>query len=445
MPAADNGADAKTPTAAINHHRQRHFGGAHLDTAPIAQASRLQVAAASRGQVQPAGRGGPANPPPGRLRYHSGQSQDALPPARNRSPRRRRIVKQAAAWEVVATLTPTQMTKTARFSYWFIAITILVVGWLHLAMPLLSALFSYLLLSKLRFAGDRKWVPVLIFAVLVFGIGYGLQRFARQTVHALPEILEKTVPTVITWAEQQQIDLPFTDYESLKAMAMDAAKETKNVSSMANAARIATTQFVFLIIGCVVAVSIFLNAQMVLDRASHRVKNNLYAACADDIGQRFRGFYHSFVTVMGAQIIISGINTALTSAFVLAMSLPHAVVIIGVTFFCGLLPVIGNLISNTVIVAISFTISPKVALAALVFLVVIHKLEYFLNSKIIGDRIKNPIWLTLLGLILGEKLMGIPGMILAPVVLNYLKVETSKIEVGSPPKEDSSPPNRVVV
>jgi predicted PurR-regulated permease PerM len=73
------------------------------------------------------------------------------------------------------------------------------------------------------------------------------------------------------------------------------------------------------------------------------------------------------------------------------------------------------------------------ALVALGFLIVIHKLEYFLNSKIIGDRIRNPIWLTLLGLILGEKLMGIPGMILAPVVLNYMKVEATKIEMKAEP------------
>jgi predicted PurR-regulated permease PerM len=55
-----------------------------------------------------------------------------------------------------------------------------------------------------------------------------------------------------------------------------------------------------------------------------------------------------------------------------------------------------------------------------------------LNSKIIGDRIRNPIWLTFFGLIVGEKLMGIPGMILAPVVLNYLRVEMSKVEVDPP-------------
>ena len=69
------------------------------------------------------------------------------------------------------------------------------------------------------------------------------------------------------------------------------------------------------------------------------------------------------------------------------------------------------------------------AIASLIFLVVLHKTEYFLNSKIIGDRIKNPVWLTLLGLIIGERLMGIPGMILAPVVLNFIKVEASTIEV----------------
>ena len=337
---------------------------------------------------------------------------------------------------------PQYMTKAARISYWFISITILLVGWLHLAMPLLAALFSYLLLSKLQFAGDRKWVPVVLFVVLVLGIAYGLGHFARQTVMTLPKIAETTIPTVITWAEQRDIQLPFTDYQSLKAMAMEAVQETQNVSRFANFAKIATTQFVFLIIGCVVAVSIFLNAQVVLDRASHPVKNSLYAVCADEIAKRFRSFYRCFVTVMGAQIIISSINTALTSIFVFIVLKDHQLVVIGITFFCGLLPVIGNLISNTVIVAISFTISPKMALIALVFLVVIHKLEYFLNSKIIGDRIKNPVWLTLLGLILGEKLMGIPGMILAPVVLNYLKVEASKIEVGSKPAEASELPVR---
>ena len=104
-----------------------------------------------------------------------------------------------------------------------------------------------------------------------------------------------------------------------------------------------------------------------------------------------------------------------------------------------LVPVVGNLVSNTLVVCIAFTVSPQKAIEALIFLVVIHKLEYFLNSKIIGDRIKSPLWLTLIALVLGEKLMGIPGLILAPVVLHYVKVEASKNKIATAPSELKSP------
>ena len=114
---------------------------------------------------------------------------------------------------------------------------------------------------------------------------------------------------------------------------------------------------------------------------------------------------------------------------------PHSIIcetpplLIAVTFLCGLVPIVGNLLSNIIIVFFALTMSLKLAISALVFLIVIHKLEYLLNSKIIGDRIRNPVWLTLIALILGERLMGIPGLILAPVVLNYLRVEMLTVEV----------------
>ncbi|HWI58850.1 MAG TPA: AI-2E family transporter, partial [Bacillota bacterium] len=173
-------------------------------------------------------------------------------------------------------------------------------------------------------------------------------------------------------------------------------------------------------------------------REPRRAPNNLYSLCSEQIARRFGTLYRSFVTVMGAQIIISAINTALTAIFVAAAQLPYAVVVVGVTFLCGLLPVVGNLVSNTIIVGIGFTVSPKMALIALVFLVVIHKLEYFLNSSIVGWRIRNPLWLTLLGLLVGERLMGVPGMILAPVILNYLRLEGSQIEVKAEAPENLS-------
>ncbi len=322
--------------------------------------------------------------------------------------------------------------KARRISYLVMLGLFLLMAWLHLATPFLVALFGYFALTKLHFVkrARGKLLAVVLFFFLGSLIIYGVGHLIKQTVQTLPAVAKAAIPSAIEWAKQHQIELPFTDYDSLKDAALDTVKsEVSYWGSVAKFARGATTQFIFLLVGCVVAVSIFLNPRFELDRDSHASRRNLYSACCDQTGERFRTLYRSFATVMGAQISISAINSVLTAIFIAAMQLPYALVVVGLTFFCGLLPVVGNLVSNTIIVGIGFTVSPKVALVALVFLVVVHKLEYFLNSKIVGRRIHNPLWLTLLGLIIGEKLMGVPGMILAPVVLNYLKLEMSAIEV----------------
>jgi predicted PurR-regulated permease PerM len=323
----------------------------------------------------------------------------------------------------------------SRVSYLFIVATLVLVGWLHLATPLLAALFSYLALTRLHWPKrGGKWLAVGLFLVLLAGAAYELGRFANHAVKALPEIADKAIPSIIEWARQHQIDLPFTDYDSLRDLALGTVTSQVNyLGRFANFARGATTQFVFLATGCVIAISVFLNPRLELGGQRPALNNNLYSLCCREIAARFSVLYHSFATVMGAQIIISAINTVFTTVFVLIIHLPYAAVVVGVTFLCGLVPVVGNLVSNTIIIGIGFTVSPRTALLALIFLVVIHKLEYFLNSKIIGYRIRNPLWLTLVALIIGERLMGIPGMILALVVLNYLRLEMSIITVQDTP------------
>lgn len=325
------------------------------------------------------------------------------------------------------------MTRPAQFSYAALAATLVLVGLLQLGAPLLTLLFSYFVLTKLSRFIPNKWVTLALFIIVVAAITYTAGHFIRAAIVALPKIADKSIPAVITWAQANDFNLPFTDFESLKAHAMTAIKdEAHYLGDFANFARHASTTFVCVIIAIVAAVSLFFNSQLDLFRESHKLRNNLYSICCDEITARFGEFYRSFATVIGAQMTISCINTVLTAIFVFAMQLPYAPVVIGLTFLCGLLPIVGNVISNTVIVFIAFQVSPRVAIGALIFLVVGHKLEYFLNSKIVGARIRNPIWLTLFGLIVGEKLMGVPGMILSPVVLNYLRVEMSKMETAAP-------------
>jgi len=317
------------------------------------------------------------------------------------------------------------MTKSRRISYVIMAVLLVMIAWLDLGTLVLTSFFGYFALLQFSL-GRSKFLGVVVYLVSVTAVAYGLYFFSQRAYKQLPDIADKTIPAVVGFAERKGIELPFTDYTSFKEVTRNEIKE-----KIANIGRYATAaffEFAQLIIGLVVALSMFLNTRWGDDEDPQTSRDSLYATVVSELAQRFETFFMSFAKVIGAQILISLINTAVTAVFLIWNGFPYAPLIIVLTFLCGLLPIIGNILSNTLIVGIAFTMpnGPRMALFALIFLVVIHKGEYFLNSKIIGDRIKNPMWLTLIGIVLGEKLMGIPGMILAPVVLHYIKVEASK-------------------
>ena len=318
------------------------------------------------------------------------------------------------------------MSLQIRISYAIMAVLLVLVGWLHLGTLVLTALFGYFAILKFSF-GRSRLLGLAIYIIAVAAIGYGMFSFTRHAYKTLPEIADTTIPKVVEYAESQNVELPFTDYASLKTLAVTEVKDS--FANVGRYARTAVFELASLLIGLFVAASLFWNARWGSEDDPSTARDSLYATVVSELGTRFHTFFDSFSRVIGAQIIISLINTGLTAVFVLWNGFSFAPVLIILTFLCGLLPIVGNIISNTLIVFVAFTLSPKMALIALIYLVVIHKLEYFLNSKIIGDRIKNPMWLTLLGIVLGEKLMGIPGMILAPVVLYYIKVESSRAKV----------------
>jgi predicted PurR-regulated permease PerM len=322
------------------------------------------------------------------------------------------------------------MITPTRLSYAVLAATITLAGFFHLGVPLLVVLFSYFALRQFYFFTRRKWVALVLFVVVVAGIVAAGIYVTRAAILALPDVADTSIPSANAWAQKRQIELPFWDFDSLRQSVVNAlGQETHYLRNVAGYAKGTASTLVFSILAIVAAGSLFFKTGLDPYRGTHRVKNNLYSICCDQVSTRFRDFYRSFATVMGAQITISLINTALTAIFFLAVHMPYAPLLIATTFICGLVPIAGNLVSNTVIVFVALTVSLKLAIFGLLFLVVIHKLEYFLNSKIIGDRIRNPVWLTLVALIIGERLMGIPGLILAPVVLNYLRVEMLTVEV----------------
>jgi len=138
---------------------------------------------------------------------------------------------------------------------------------------------------------------------------------------------------------------------------------------------------------------------------------------------------NAFDKVVFAQVKISALNTLLTAIYLavilplFGVHLPLLAILIPFTFVTGLLPVVGNLISNTVIVVISLGISAGVGFASCGFLVAIHKLEYFTNARIVGVEVQARAWELLCAMLVMEALFGMAGLIAAPVAYAWLKSE----------------------
>jgi predicted PurR-regulated permease PerM len=128
-----------------------------------------------------------------------------------------------------------------------------------------------------------------------------------------------------------------------------------------------------------------------------------------------------FSLVMGAQIRIAALNAALTAVYLfmvvplLGERIPLSKTLVSVTFVASLIPVLGNLISNTAVVLAALVVSPFLAALSLAFLVTVHKLEYFLNATLIGGRIQARTYELLTVMIIMEALFGLGGVVAAPV------------------------------
>lgn len=139
----------------------------------------------------------------------------------------------------------------------------------------------------------------------------------------------------------------------------------------------------------------------------------------------------AFLRIVFSQIRISALNTILTGVFLvfvmpmIGYPLPLTKTLIVVTFLAGLLPIVGNLISNTAITLVALSVAPVAAAMALGFLVLIHKLEYFINAHIVGTQIRARAWELLTAMLVLEAAFGLPGLVAGPFYYAYVKDELS--------------------
>lgn len=139
-------------------------------------------------------------------------------------------------------------------------------------------------------------------------------------------------------------------------------------------------------------------------------------------------YVRCFTLLMGAQVYVSIWNTFCTAVFVYGILpffdvvLPFRELLLLFTAVASLIPAAGNVMANTLIVILTVRYGMFVAAGSVLYLFVIHKVEYFINGYIIGSNVRASVPEMLIAIILGETAFGLPGLITAPVTYAFLKI-----------------------
>ncbi|HEX5648406.1 MAG TPA: AI-2E family transporter [Steroidobacteraceae bacterium] len=293
-----------------------------------------------------------------------------------------------------------------------------------LVFELVKLLTPWLSLRGLGRDGPRLLAVALIATFVVaalVGAGLGLVAFLRNSGESLTILMQSMAQIV----EDARAHLPADllthvpdDADAIQRTLVDWLRS--NAGALPLAGRDFGRILAHLLMGMVVGA--LLSLQRAAPQADRRPLSNRISRQAERMASSFRG-------VVFAQFWVSAINTVFTWLYLgvalpaFGVDLPLVKTLVAITFVVGLLPIIGNLISNTAIIIVSLSQGLPVAVASLVYLVVIHKLEYFLNARIVGSHINARAWELLIAILVMEAAFGIPGVIAAPIFYAYFKAE----------------------
>lgn len=312
----------------------------------------------------------------------------------------------------------------AAFAMW-LAIELKLLGALLTGMAVFQVIHALAPLLERRVSSARaRWFAVMILSVFIVGslsaLTVGVVHHFRTDAMSLQKLLDKLMVIV----DKSRSSLPAWIQRDLPGGTREMRDQAvgwlrAHIGDVQQGSRDAVRGLAHVTIGLIFGGIVAVSATR---HAHHRPLAAALLARATHFSDAFR-------RIVFAQVKISAINTTFTAIFLLAAlplfhtHLPLGKTLVLISFVVGLIPVIGNLISNALILTVSLSVGLPVAVASLVFLVVIHKFEYFLNARIVGGEIEARSWELLLAMLVMEAAFGMPGLLAAPVYYAYVKRE----------------------
>lgn len=275
------------------------------------------------------------------------------------------------------------------------------------------------------------WLPtflttaVVAAAVILLGIGlnsgvrFVVQTMTQQGPQLIEEALRNLNTVTASLPEVIRQHIPGKPSDLFRMISKDNSDFVGYIRNFGGASFFIFLQLVFaLILGVSAALTVpGVNAPITASRP-----------LAEAWLQTLENYVRCFTLLMGAQVYVSIWNTFCTAVFIYGILpafdvvLPFRELLLMFTAVASLIPAAGNIMANTLILVLTIRYGVFVALGSVMYLFIIHKLEYFVNGYIIGRNVRASVPEMLIAIILGEVAFGLPGLITAPVTYAFLKM-----------------------
>nr|WP_040924883.1 AI-2E family transporter [Saccharibacillus kuerlensis] len=292
---------------------------------------------------------------------------------------------------------------------------------------------------------NSKLVLVLIYALLVFALGFGIYRYLPVFIFEIQQLITQVISFYNNLSTLVVPDNAFTRYIMDSIKEFDIASYVQGsidflVHTLTDIGKLSLHLLIAFIL------SLFFNLEK--DKVASLMSKFRYSKAAyffTELEYFGRKFISSFGKVLEVQFMIALTNALLSLVFLWIFGFPNLIALGLMIFLLGLVPVMGVVVSLIPLCAIAFNIGGlQMILYVLIMIVVLHAFEaYILNPKFMSNKTHLPIFFTFLILLLGEHFLGVWGLIVGvPIfifLLDILEVplepegKTSKLKKNEPP------------
>lgn len=324
---------------------------------------------------------------------------------------------------------PVTVRRSIEIAGLFVVGLIIVAGKLVI-MPLLTALYiSIVLLPVYRFLVRHRIPNVISIAlsllVLVIGIGLVIWFFSAQLsglVSDFPQIKKNVMLHLHSLSEWITSKAHFSTEKQLKVFNEQSDNLLNNAGSMIGGT-VATFSSVFIFLGLLpIYIFLILFYRNLLTRfIFYWFPEKDYERVSEGIKET-ESIIKSYLVGLLIQIAYM---TFLLGGTLLMFGIKHAL-LIGVIFaILNLIPYVGALFGNIIGVLLTLTASQELGpvITVLLTIAVVQFLDNnILMPKIVGSKVKINALATIVGVVIGGSLAGVPGMFLSLPTIAILKI-----------------------